>query len=321
MYVVSSMEWPFKYIDTYIKRALRKMSKDVQFFDIKKQRDVRLFDKAVKQFRPRYVFTIMGATFTKEHIYCVKERGGVTGCWFVDDPYAIDHSLKRALNFDYVFTVDSACAPYYRAVGCKRVYHVPLGADPEIFKPQRIIQKYVSDICIIGSAFENRLEIVDEITPYLLGKRVKIIGQWWDRLRNYNRLKPFITNMILNPAEAARYYCGARINLNIHRPPDCKSIKRNTIGAPAYTPNNRTFEISAAGGFQICDMRRDLPGIYDTAREIPVFNSIPDLLEKLDRFLADDSGRKEMAARARHRTLNRYTYVHRLKQMFNVVKG
>ena len=69
---------------------------------------------------------------------------------------------------------------------------MPLAVHPGLFKPMRVEAKYQSDICFIGQAFWNRVELFDAIAPYLAGKRVFIAGGLWDRMKNYTKLKPFI---------------------------------------------------------------------------------------------------------------------------------
>jgi len=271
----------------------------------------------VNDFEPDLVFTMHGNYMPANAIEAIKKMGSITALWSVDDPYEIDDILGYVSPYDYVFTVESAAVDIYREFGCKNVYQLPLAAFPKVHNHRTVAPQFRSDVCFIGSGFYNRIELFDEIADYLVesGLNVKIIGLWWDELESYHKLKKSISNKLVHAADTAKYYAGAKINLNLHRSPDAAAhFHGNERKVEAYSPNNRTFEIASCGGFQLLDNNRpELNKYFDIGREVDVFSSAEDLIKKIDYYIKNAEKREEMARRARERCLKEHTFRNRLE--------
>ena len=50
------------------------------------------------------------------------------------------------------------------------MFHLPLAANQDVFKPSQKEDTYKYDLSFIGTAFENRLTFVDSISEYLAEK-------------------------------------------------------------------------------------------------------------------------------------------------------
>lgn len=254
-----------------------------------------------------------------EHIDLIRSRGIRTAVWFVDDPYFTDRSLPLASHYDYVFTHELSCVPFYREAGCREVHYLPLAADPEMFAPMEAPRSYQSDICFIGSAFWNRVALFDELAPYLARKKVMIMGGLWSRLQQQGLLRPHIREGWVEPEETRIYYNGAKIVINMHRPTEAGQDNANTANLSGLSINPRTYEIAACGTLQITDVREDLLNYYRPGYDIETFGSAEELKQKMDYYLAHEQERVEMAWRSLRTTRERHTYNDRVARMLAVL--
>lgn len=81
----------------------------------------------------------------------------------------------------------------------------------------------------------------------------------------------------------------------------------------------RLFEIMCAGGFVIANYQTEIPDYFTLDKDIVVYESIPDLLNKIDYYLAHDDERMEIAANGHKKVLEQHTYDICVQQMLNMV--
>ncbi|MDR6225278.1 CgeB family protein [Desmospora profundinema] len=273
--------------------------------------------RQVRLFKPDIILVLRGSLPP----YAIKQLRKISqaqiGLWEVDDPYNFRNHIKKLPPYHFMITQDSSCVSYYRRLK-KTCLHLPLAVNPNLYHPFKVPKEYQYDICFIGSALPIRLKYFDELTPFLLKKNFIIIGQWWEQLKNYNKLKPHIINRTIPPSEVAKYYNGAKIVLNIHRTPN--DINQNHLNIPAYTPNNRTFDIAACRAFQLISRRRDLKKFYELDEEIISFKRLRDLKQKIEYYLDHDEERNRIASQAYERTMKDHTYSVRLRYLIHLLE-
>ena len=247
-----------------------------------------------------------------------KEKGIICICWIVEDPYELDVHTEDWLNsYNYIFTNEIAMLDYYRK---EHVYYLPWCTNPLIYQPQKVGVKYRSDLCFVGMGFQNRVEILNSLVESISDLDLKLIGNWsdWGAILD-PALQKRVLPVISNPEEIARYYAGAKINLNIHRDP-FDQINVNTAGITANSINNRCFDISGCGGFQLIDhSRRDLELFFTPGEDIIVFEDAGDLSAKIRYYLKNDRLRRQIANNAYFKTITCHTFNQRLAQLFNLV--
>lgn len=273
----------------------------------------------IKSYHPNLIMVFHGNLTPLDIIQYAYTRDILTLIWIVEDPYELDvHTSEWINSYDYVFTTEIEALAYYNS---DNVFYLPWGTNAEIYHPCSVPIKYRSDLCFVGMGFKNRAEILNIIAEEIKGLDVKLIGNWekWG-----GELKPCLKACILpvhkRAEEVARFYAGAKINLNIHRDP-VDDINVNTSGIGASSLNNRTFDIAAAGGFQIIDDKRSqLSKFYSLGKEIVVFRDPYDLANKIKYYLKDNTIRKEIAANAFFKTVNYHTFKNRITRMFNIIK-
>jgi spore maturation protein CgeB len=275
------------------------------------------------QYRPDLVLVMNGIhSFPPEHseaILRIREQGIRTAVWFADDPYFSDDSAGIAGHYDYVFTHERGCVPFYRELGCGEVHYLPLAVHPGLYRPMAVERSYHSDICFIGTAFPNRIRLIDRLARFLSGRKVILIGALWHRLRRRDLLSSALRAEWVPPGEAAKYYSGAKIVINHHRDPFHAAHNRNSRNLPAESINPRTFEISACGTLQLTDIRGDLLDHYTPGLQLDTYASAAELRERLEHYLHREEERRLLALRGLRRTLRDHTYSRRLKQLLDII--
>lgn len=256
-----------------------------------------------------------------EQISEIRKLGIVAAIWFVDDPYFTEDTSVICRHYDHVFTHELGCVEFYQSLGVSSVHYLPLCVNPKMFYPRRTSPKYQYDIVFIGNAFRNRTALFDELAPYLKQKKVLIAGGFWERLKTYEQLSPFISHGFIPPEETANYYSGAKLVINIHRPWEEGQDNRNSFRLPSRSINPRTYEISACGTMQLTDVRDDLGNFYRPGYDLDTFGSAKELQQKIEYYLEHEKERRMYALRGLRTTMRNHTFTARLPHLLNVISS
>jgi spore maturation protein CgeB len=334
LFVKSGSNVPYPPLEQGIAESLRKVSREV----IVASPNEDLL-KLAEKVKPDLVLVFSGVQLLHSQVAALNGAGFKSAIWLTDDPYYTDLTKKIASYYDFVFTQEINCIYFYKLLGCRNVYHLPLAADPNVYYPRSVDSKYKVDILFVGSAFWNRVRFFDKMADYLSSQNVLISGLWWDRLVNYQMLKKKIRlnhwinlenpnspgnqdisiNGWMYPKEIANYYSGSKIVINMHRSHEDQSFNQNSQKVKALSINLRTFEISACGAFQLTDIRQDLNKFYKPGYDIATYNTPDELIEKIEYYLVHEEERKSMASRALNRIQNEHTFLNRVSHLLDIV--
>jgi spore maturation protein CgeB len=254
-----------------------------------------------------------------DHVDQVNLMGIRTAIWFADDPYFTDHTASLAPHYDYVFTHEMSCVAFYREMGCEHVYYLPLAVNTTVFKPLQVDPAYRSDICFIGNGFPNRIDLFNQLTPFLVNKKVLLAGALWDQLSQYELLKQGIKLHWVPIEESVKYYSGAKIVINVHRLTYHETYNKNSRNIPGHSINPRTYEIAACGTLQITDYRHDLDLYYLPGQEIETFLTADELIHKMKHYLKHEEERLRIAMKGLRRTVKEHRFSDRLVKLMEIV--
>jgi spore maturation protein CgeB len=269
------------------------------------------------QHRPDLILILNGVHgFDVSLVPVLRTNGFKTAVWFADDPYFIDKTKEYALLYDYVFTHELGCVSYYRELGCSQVFYLPLAVNPYQFRPQRVDLSYRSDICFVGTGFPNRIRFFNQISSYLVGKKVMIIGGHWNLLNDYSQLAGQIR--LEGTLESEKYYNGAKIVINLHR---SVAEELNSLNKQALSINPRTYEICACGSLQLTDIRQDLTDLYTPGVDLVTYNKPEELITKLNYYLTNEEERERIALQGLKTTIQRHTFSKRFLILFRSIFG
>lgn len=85
--------------------------------------------------------------------------------------------------------------------------------------------------------------------------------------------------------------------------------------------NMRLFEATGVGAFLLTDFKDNLHTLFAPEREVAVWRSIEQCLERIDHHLRDDDGRAEIARAGQARTMAQHTYRHRAAEILGFIDG
>lgn len=315
-YVITGKGYPYSPLDEGMRTTWQELVSQVSVFG---PRDG--VAAVAGQQRPDLVFALDGMELPLEQVDALRALGIPTALWITDDPYYTDMMSSIVMHYDYVFTLEANNVEYYRSLGAN-VYFLPFGVFPGQFRPLRSPAKVRREISFIGSAYWNRVRVIESILPELMKRGLVLSGLWWDRLPQYHQYAHQIElNRWMDPYETSDTYNGSKIVINMHRSHNDESVNQNQINITAASPNPRTFEICACATLQLTDVRSDLSKFYTPGVEIETYASTEEMLAKIDYFLSHEQDRREIALRALARTMREHTYAHRLNQVLVTIFG
>ena len=103
------------------------------------------------------------------------------------------------------------------------------------------------------------------------------------------------------------FHC-SKINLN-------PSLRIIQSGIPL-----RAFDIMGAGGFLLSNYQPELLEFYENERELVIYQSLEDAVEKIDFYLKHEDLRVEIAKKGREKTLMEHSLQSRMKEIFAIAE-
>ena len=272
--------------------------------------------------RPDFVFTLKGEKFSLDFARKLRKSGCITILWFTVLSLE-DWMIPLAEAFDFVVTNADHNMFFLAEKGVKNVTWAHQGFSPEFFGVTDLSDvsapsEYYADVAMIGSmgkpAYKRRSELVARL------RKEDIDIKWWG---------PRLSRQMRN----IRYFCGG-----VHRSwagseaymKDFADVIKHTkifIGQDADTPfkgkylSNRSFAVMGCGGFYLCRRTFGIEGIYDVGREMDVFDTDDEMVEKIHYYLNSEDERKRIALAGQKRVLSDYTYKKQMGKIFDWVLG
>ena len=276
-----------------------------------------LVEKAVL-FKPDLLVAMKGTRITERALSALRAAGITTAAWTMDDPYELEHYLFWAPYYDYVFTNEPRCLPFYSSCGGPRPLLLAHAHNPAVHRPAAGAAdspEYSSDICFIGASYPGRVALLKAIAPCLARHKSVVIGDWKAHAAELPGVR--VIDGFMPETEAVKYYSGAKIVINMHRLPSERPgrvLNAERVGADGI--NSRTFEIAGTGAFQLVDSSRSLLKEYfEPGVEIETFSGPEDLGAKIERYLGDPARRLAISSAGRRRALAEHTYAGRMAEM------
>lgn len=286
----------------HIGRVLEAMRRD----------NLRVLDAAARH-RPDLTVVLKGEVLLPETVERLRDlTSGPVVQWCGDDPSWFPHIMAAAHLYDRFFLAEPSYAADLarHGVGAEFMTHA---ADPDTWGPApgESQESPEWDVVFVGDARHNmghlpstrlRVDLVEAAARS--GLRVAIWGRGWEKLDADSPARQRHEGLTLLPAAAvARAYRRAKIALNAHHAQMREGV------------NMRTFEIPAAGAFQLCDAKARLGELLEIGREVAVYEGVDDLVDVLHRYAGDDAARARIAEAGRQRVLRDHTYTARMAQL------
>ncbi len=246
----------------------------------------------------------------------VARRGGApTINWFADDHWRFDKFTRHfAPSFTWTVTTDADSIPKYDAIGCKNVIRSQWACNRYAYS--KVANQLAHDVTFVGQPHGDRREVIDRLRA--AGHEVECWGFGWPAGR-------------LDHEQMVNVFSSSRINLNLSNSsePDrrlrariYRFVKRIDESGPRPSQiKGRTFEVPGSGGFLLTDRVPHLEEYFELDREVAVFESTDDLVERVGWWLNHPQERAAVAEAGYRRVLAEHTYDHRFEEIFRTVGG
>lgn len=267
----------------------------------------------VDAFEPDLVLSLAQAPLSSQALRRLRRDGVPTAMWFVEDWRIFTYWKAFAPLYDTFAIIQED--PFFAElgkVGQENALYLPLAADPAFHTPVELTsverRTFGSDVSFMGAGYPNRRQAFRQLIKY----DFKIWGTEWEGDPTLDRHVQMGGRRI-SPEECVKIFNATRINLNLH-----SSVKASELVVPGDFVNPRTFELASCGAFQLVDERALLPEMFHSD-ELATFTSMPELIERIDHFLAHPDERAAYAARGRERVLAEHTYAHRMQSLIDFI--
>lgn len=265
--------------------------------------------KTALKIKPDIIFFSKGMVVKPDTLNEFRRLGFKTANWITDNvfhPRYRDWFISNYKNYDYFFIFDSGAKSLIRDEQAPpNVIYMPMAIEPEAYQLKEELtdedrKKYAANVCFVGAIYPEREKILSAVKD--LG--LKIYGwKGWER----SNLANFYHGP-LNTLEMTKLYKCAKICININLEPACNGV------------NWKTFEIPAAGGFQLTDHRNDLDGLFKIGEDLDIFHNPRELREKVIFYLFNEELRKAMARNGYTKTLAEHTFKKRSANILSFIK-
>lgn len=109
--------------------------------------------------------------------------------------------------------------------------------------------------------------------------------------------------------EQLKVFSASRINLNI-------TLRSIEAGVPL-----RVFDIMSRAGFVLTDFRSDALELFEEDKEIVMFRTPEEMLDKIDYYLAHETQRKQIGQNAYEKVKKCYSYERQLERIIKILTG
>lgn len=305
---------------------------DVKMVELGRDKMNELLIETVKLEKPDLLFCFLFTEEIKKSTiqYITTQTQTKTFNWFADDHWRF-HTFSKywAPLFTAVGTTDSHALEKYKKIKNVKVIHTQWGVNPKLFFPQ-LEKEY--DVTFVGQNYSTRQQYVNYLTES--GIEVQTFGTGWSSGR-------------IPKEQTAKIWSGSKINLNFtegsNDSPKAmlklfaklfikKEFGKYRFNGFSFLDNlksalnsrvkqikSRNFEIPACGGFLITGDADNLKDYYIDGKEIVIFKTKEDLVNKINYYLNHPQEVKDIAKAGLKRTLQDHTYEKRFSEIFNVL--
>lgn len=244
----------------------------------------------------------------------LRNRGVTTVLWFMEDYHRFTYWKELARYYDFVFTIQRGkCIELIKQAGAGEVHYLPMACDPGIHHPISLTAeeraRWGSPISFVGAGYHNRQQVFASFADLPF----KIWGTEWPECKPFDRMVQE-GGRRLTPVEYNKIFGATDININLH-----SSSERDGVDPTGDFVNPRTFELAAAGAFQLVDERSLLTECFEPGKEVVTFRNVPELKEKIAYYMNHPAERQAIADRGRARALRDHTYDKRIQQMLSIM--
>lgn len=256
----------------------------------------------IERFAPELFLAVFGFDVDRQTLDFLRAKKIVCACWWLNDPFQLQRSLGNAAHYDFYFTNAIGSVEDYRAAGVKNAFFLPTACMPQVHARVPAADKYRCDVCFAGDWSPLREQLMLSLYKDC---DLKIFGPWRKKLPKDSPLHKHLTNGFFTPAEQTRMFASAKIIINLH----------TWYGKWDHGTNPRLYEAASSGAFQLVDIKREIPELFDIETQIATYRTVDEVPALVKKYLADGALRQKMAVEAQKRAHAQHTYRHRMEEL------
>ncbi len=265
-----------------------------------------------ESFCPDVCFVLKGHVLYPRTLEILKNRLKIKlVLLYPDNPFmfANGNSHARVVEclplYDVVLSWAQMLQPVFTSLGVAHSCYFPFGYDARFFT-EKIEMSPAFDLCFVGTADDERAELLDQVVCKASELQ---IGIWGNRWSEYFQKKPSLASLYKGPAvykhEMVKLLHQAKITLNPVR------LQNHT------SHNMRSLEAAAAGVFQLATRTHEHAHVlFKEDDSIVLYGSAQELVEKVY-FYKNAHHERALIAQEARRSAEQYTLQHMLKKFFD----
>jgi len=269
------------------------------------------------KFRPDIVITMKGMFIRANTLQSLRDKGIALYNYFPDTSAFTDGKmLQQSLpEYDCIFHTK----PFWYSDATKYLtlragYFLPHGYNPHLHHPveldARDISDYRCDVSFIAIHSRYKEKLLDGLVSLRPDLDLCIWGNGWTDRCESIRLRRCIKGFGLLGERFVRAIQASRINLGIMNGP------REGASSGDLT-TSRSYQIPASGGFMLHQRNPEVLGLYQEGEEIACFESVAELADKIDYYLARPAEREKIAQGGHARCVPAYSYDNRMSEVLS----
>jgi len=270
--------------------------------------DITFFVPHTDQFIPKIVNEINMYTISIGYLF--------------DDPWRIEYSRFWAKHFTYITTSDINGVKKFNDAGFSNVIYSPFACNTNFFIKKDLPKIY--DVSFVGQYNPYRDWYLKKLMK--AGIIVNVWGPGWKSgFINYSEMIDIFNQSRINLNLSNSISWDIRFLLALNRPiMDTLQTWRSTLRT-YYMKDRKTremvkgrhFEINACGGFQLSYYAEGLESHYQIGKEIAIYESIEEMIDKIRYYLKYKEDRELIAQKGYKRTLQEHDMGQRYRSIFN----
>jgi hypothetical protein len=205
-------------------------------------------------------------------------------------------------TFDLIFTSLPYYVTLFRRAGLDSCY-LPLAFEPRVRERLGSLPKPHYGAVFVGGVSSHHTEGTRLLERLAAAVPLDTWGYGYEKLPPTSPLR-------------SRHH-GAAYGLSMYRVLAQSRIvlNRHIDLAGRFAANMRLYEATGMGACLVTDRRDNLAQLFDPHREVVVYDSVDDCIDKVRYLLEHEAERAEIAAAGQRRTLGEHTYAHRMEEV------
>jgi hypothetical protein len=257
------------------------------------------------------------ATLLPETVHNLRQRGIRVACFFPDNPFPPHYgsrpeTLPVAREADLCLIWSERLVERLRSAGVPNPAFLPFAWDPEVFPYQGTqIQGTWPGVLFVGGWDRHREVFLEKLARHV---PLRIYGPeyWGTRSMPFSRVRRCWQRTDLRQAEAARAIRESAVCLNVLR-------HQHIVDGVPDGLIMRHFEVPGAGGFLLSTRSGGATTLFPEGETGEYFSDLPECLEKVRSYVANESARRELVERAHAAVAAQHRYTDRAGRILRLL--